>query len=65
MVANQPNWTPVPRAPEVKVGVPLCGRCHHPARAHHDATSCSVRRRWLLRCKYTGYTRPEAAAPGA
>jgi hypothetical protein len=65
VIGNQPNWTPVPRAPDVKDDVPLCGRCQHHAGAHHSATSCSVRRRWVLRCTCTGYTRPEATAPGA
>jgi hypothetical protein len=63
MVANQPNWTPVPRAPGIKDDVPSCGRCLHQAGAHHHATSCSVRGRWLRRCKCTGYIRPEATPP--
>lgn len=57
MVANQPNWQPVPRAPDIKDDVPPCGRCLHRAGAHHNAASCSVRGRWRRRCKCTGYTR--------
>ena len=53
------NWTPVPRAPDIKDDVPQCERCHHRAGEHHDATSCSVRGRWLRRCKCIGYTRSD------
>ena len=57
MLGNQPNWTPVPSAPDIKDDIPPCGRCLHRASEHHNATSCSVRGRWRRRCKCSGYTR--------
>ena len=62
---NMPNWTPVPRAPDVKDDIPPCGRCRHRAREHRNATSCSVRGRWLRRCKCSGYTRFDGYSAGA
>ncbi|MGO8886103.1 MAG: hypothetical protein ACLP3Q_18335 [Streptosporangiaceae bacterium] len=41
-------------------GTPLCERCHHHADAHLKANSCSVRGRWLRRCRCSGYTRAES-----
>jgi hypothetical protein len=45
----------------VKGDVPPCEHCHHPARAHHDATSCSVRGFWGRRCRCSGYIKSDSA----
>ena len=63
MSMDMPNWTPVPRAPDIKDDIPRCGRCLHRAGEHHNATSCSVRGRWLRRCKCSGYTRFDSTTP--
>jgi hypothetical protein len=59
---NSPGW--IPGAPH-RDDVPVCGRCGHHADAHHDAVSCSVRDRWWRRCRCSGYTRFDPAAPPA
>lgn len=65
MNMGMPNWTPVPSAPDIKDDIPPCGRCLHRASEHHNATGCSVRGRWLRRCKCSGYTRFKPATPQA
>jgi hypothetical protein len=60
---NTPNWQPVPARPEIENHVPPCGQCGHHAGEHHNPTSCSVRGRWLRRCRCPGYTKPDPEPP--
>jgi len=62
---STPNWVPVPPLPQVKDSIPPCARCGHQAKAHHNATRCSVRGRWWRRCRCSGYLRSDSATPVA
>lgn len=59
---NSPGWIP---GASHQDDVPACGRCGHHADAHHDVMSCSARDRWWRRCRCSGYTRLDQAAPPA
>jgi hypothetical protein len=54
------SWSAPLHVP-AKDDVPSCERCRHPARAHNDATSCSVRGFWGRRCRCSGYVIVAAA----
>jgi len=58
---NVPGW--IPGAP-IEDDAPPCARCGHRAGSHLAPGSCTVRGHWR-RCRCSGYTTPDSAAPQA